>query len=263
MLLITDIRDTPPFNRPCGLTIGSFDGVHLGHQALLGHLRSKLPSNGLLAVFTFSNHPSHHFTPHAPTPLICPPLQKAKLLSDYGADIVILTPFTSEFSSTPFDQFLRLLKQKLSFSHLVLGTGATFGKGKEGNEARVRSLSTELGFEVEYLPKFNLHGTPVSSGRIRSFIAKGAFPEVEACLGRPYSLMCHLKVEAGHYICHVEGLCLPPEGTYPVRIKTASSEHSAKAKIVPKEHKIYLELVKGEAPISETEAEVIFTQARQ
>ena len=210
-------------------------------------------------MFTFSNHPSHHFTPHSPTPLIYPPLQKAKLLGDYGADIVILTPFTPEFSQTSFDHFLHHLKKKLSFSILVLGTGATFGKHKEGNEENVKRLAPVLGFEVEYLPKFTLHNTPVSSGRIRSFISQGAFYDVQACLGRPYSLMAHLNAKEGGYFFPVEGLCLPPEGVYPVRLKTSSHEYLARAQILPKEHQISLKLLNEAATLLEKEVEVIFS----
>jgi riboflavin kinase/FMN adenylyltransferase len=259
MFLIADINDIPPLDYPCGVTIGSFDGVHLGHQALLKHLRAKLPPNGLLTVFTFSSHPSHSISPNSPTPLICPPLQKAKLLSDYGADIVILTPFTPEFSKTPFDLFLRLLKQKLPFSYLVLGKGATFGSHKEGNEHNVRRLAPELEFEVEYLSKFSLHSQPISSGHIRTLISQAALHKVQDCLGRPYSIMGHLNAENGYYTLNAIELCLPPEGTYLVHIKTASQTHLAKAQITPKEHKIRLEPLKENAPIQSKEAEVIFT----
>jgi riboflavin kinase/FMN adenylyltransferase len=259
MILITDICQIPPIDRPCGLTIGSFDGVHLGHQALLHRLRSKLPSEGLLAVFTFSNHPSHYFTPHAPIPLITPPLQKAQLLKELGADIAILTPFTPEFSKTCFDEFLRTLKSRLSFSYLVLGSGATFGKHKEGNEANVRNLCSKLSFEVEYLPKLSLQGAPISSGRIRALISQGAFHEAKAYLGRPYSLMCHLSFDKGQYSTPVKGLCLPPEGIYPVQIKTASRQYLGRAHIDHKEHQIHLELSHGGEAIDSTEAEVIFS----
>lgn len=259
MLLVTDIHDLLPLEQPSGLTIGSFDGVHLGHQALLAHLRSKIPPGALLAVFTFSNHPSHHFAPHAPTPLICPPLQKAKLLGEYGADVVILSPFTPEFAMTPFDQFLRLLKEKLGFEQLVLGTGATFGKGREGNEVGVRKMSQELGFEVEYMPKFTLQGAPVSSGRVRSLIAQGAFAEVKTLLGRPYSLLCELEKENNFYSFLVKGLCLPPEGTYPVLVRTTHKELPATAKVAPKDNKISLKFIDNYTSISKIESEVIFS----
>jgi len=259
MLLVPSLDDIPPIDQPCGLTIGSFDGVHLGHQTLLKQLRAKLPSNGLLTVYTFSNHPSHHFTPNAPTPLICPPLQKVKLLEAYGADIVILVPFTQEFAHTPFEQFLRLLKEKLSFSHLMLGANATFGHKRQGNEENVRKIAPSLEFEVDYLPKFALHETPISSGLIRSLIARGALHETQECLGRPYSLMGHVRSEERLYSFNAQGLCLPPEGVYPIRIKTSSQMHLGRAQVSSQEQKIRLELLKENVSIDEKEVEVIFS----
>ena len=258
MLLVPSLEDIQRIDQPCGLTIGSFDGVHLGHQTLLKHLRAQLPPHGLLAVYTFSSHPSQHFTPHAPVPLICPPLQKVKLLGEYGADIVILAPFTAEFANTPFDQFLHRLKEKLRFSHLVLGTNAVFGNKRQGNEENVRKIAPSLGFEVDYLPKLTLHETPISSGLIRALIARGAFHETQECLGRPYSLLCHLKAEGRLYSFDAQGLCLPPEGVYAVRIKTASQMHLARAQVIPLEQRICLELLKENVAIDEKEVEVIF-----
>lgn len=258
MLLVLSIDDVPSIDQPCGLTIGSFDGVHLGHQTLLKQLRAKLPSNGILVVYTFSNHPSHHFTPNAPTPLICPPLQKAKLLEEYGADIVILVPFTQQFANTPYEQFLRHLKEKLSFSHLMLGTNATFGHKRQGNEENVKKIAPSLEFEVNYLPKLALHETPISSGFIRSLIARGAFHETQECLGRPYSLMGHLTSDQRLYTFPTHGLCLPPEGVYPVRIKTSSQMHLGRAQVTSQEQKIHLELLKENVSIGEKEVEVIF-----
>ncbi len=223
MLLITDLNDIPSLTKPCGLTIGTFDGVHLGHQTLLNHLRSKLPPSSTLAVFTFSNHPSELFS--SPTPLICPPLQKVKHLFDYGADLIIMIPFSHSFSSIPYDQFLQQMKERLVFSQLVLGTGATFGSKRQGNEENVKKLSKKLHFEVEYLPKYR----SISSGNIRKLISQGAFDEVSACLGRPYSLMGRLQKDT----LPLPSICLPPEGTYPVQVKTSDKVLSAHAQVLP------------------------------
>ncbi len=253
MQLIRDLKDIPPIHLPCGLTIGSFDGVHLGHQALLKHLKAKLPSSSPLIVFTFSNHPSHHFAPTNPIPLICSPTQKARLLAAYGADIVILAPFTSEFSKTPFDQFLRELKQKIPFSHLVLGAGATFGKNKEGNEENVKRLAPELGFEVEYLPKVTVQHKPLSSGHIRGLIARGAFHEIHECLDRHYSLM--LTSTEGP---NAKGLCLPLDGIYAVRVKIGPKTHLGRAHVTQEEQRVRLELLHGDIPHVDKEVEIIF-----
>ncbi len=257
-MIVSKLDDVPEDMHFAGLTIGSFDGVHLGHQFLLKTLKAKLPPNSRIAVFTFANHPSHHFTPHSPTPLICPPLQKAKLLESYGADLVILSHFTPELSRTPFDQFLRQLKEKLSFTHLVLGEGATFGKKREGNEENIKQLAPTLEFQVEYLPKFNLHDTALSSGRVRELIAKGQLHDVHECLGRSYSLMGKVETEDRFYIFNAEGLCLLPEGVYPVRIQPASHSHLGRAQVLSKEQKIRLELLENQVLKNLNEVEVIF-----
>lgn len=254
MLLITDIAELPSINTHCGLTLGTFDGVHLGHQSLLNHLRKKLQATQPLVVFTFSNHPSHHFTPSHPTPLICPPLQKARLLGDYGADIVILVPFTATFACLSFDLFLRTLSQKLPISQLVLGIGATFGKNKEGNEERVRLIAPTLGCEVEYAPKLMLHGAPISSRRIRTLISQAAFSNIAQCLGRPYSLCGPLQ----DHVFQAEGLCLPPAGIYPVLLKIATQTYAIHARVAPEKHHIYIEPPQPIPPAQNTEVEIIF-----
>ncbi len=258
MLLITHLADLPSPSEPCGLTIGSFDGVHLGHQALLKHLRSKLPKNGVLAVLTFLNHPTHLFTPDQPMFLICPPLQKVKHLADCGADIVCLIPFTLEFAKTSFREFLHTLKKQLNFSYLALGTGATFGKNKEGDEPNVRKLASTFAFEVDYLPKTLVQGVPVSSGRIRSSIVQGALQEVQECLGRPYSLMGRLKKENGFFCLFLPGICLPPEGIYTVRIKINSTCCPARAQVMPKQQLLRLDLLETRISFQDKDIEVIF-----
>ncbi len=255
MLLITDINNIPQLEGPCGLTIGNFDGVHLGHQALLKALRSELPPDGMLITFTFSNHPSQYFTPNTPVSLISPPLQKVKCLGDYGVEMVILIPFTEEFSLTPFDSFLSYLKERLNFTHLTLGKGATFGKGREGNEKNVRQLSHPLGFSVDYLPKFLIDGIPVSSGRIRTLISTADFSNAQICMGRPYSLVGHIQNASMDAI----DLCLPPTGIYPIRLKIAEQMHLGFAEIAPKEQKIYLNPVDKSLKINNQEVEIFFS----
>jgi len=258
MLLITDLQEIPSLNDPCGLTIGSFDGVHLGHQALLQHLRSKLPSCGKLAVFTFSNHPTHLFTPERPVPLICPPLQKVKHLADCGVDLVFLIPFTREFSKTPFREFLSYLKARLNFFYLTLGMGASFGKDKEGIETNVRKLATELHFTVDYLPKTVVGKDPVSSGRVRTAITQADFHQVQHCLGRPYSLMGRPAQQSNLFQLSLPGICLPPEGIYPVRMKIHDTFHLGRASVLPKQHTIRLDPLHTSISLYNKDIEVIF-----
>ena len=236
MLLVTSLSDIPPLESPCGLTIGTFDGVHLGHQSLLKQLRSRLKAGSGLTVLTFSNHPSQLFTPKTPVPLICPPLQKVKYLFECGVDTVILVPFDHDFAQIPYDDFLRLLKTRLNFNWLMLGEGAAFGKGKKGTPAAVQELSQTLHFEVEYLHKQQ----PISSRQIRALIQQGALNEAAELLGRPYELIGHPIEKEGRLFCPFPGICLPPEGEYEVTVKHIHSGASLQGIASISEFGIYL-----------------------
>ncbi len=224
MPLFTSLDEIPKTQKPCGLTIGTFDGVHLGHQHLLKHLRAKIPAGGLLTALTFSNHPSVLFSSKNPVPLIYPPLQKVKHLFEVGVDRVVLVPFDQELSSIPYDIFLLKLKRQLGFKWLTLGEGATFGKGKQGNAAAVQEAGNTLDFEVEYLRKTSLHHHCISSGRIRLLIQQGDLTQAAECLGRRYSLMGYPVEHQGQLFCPFPGLCLPPDGEYEVEINRSENE---------------------------------------
>ncbi len=139
----------------------------------------------------------------------------------------------------------------------MLGIGATFGKGKEGDENAVRNLSEKLEFSAEYLPKTMIDGEPVSSGRIRSLIAKGAFHAVKQRLGRDYSIIGRCDGNE-FYNLSLQGICLPPEGIYPVRLKRRSSLDLARAYVIPPEQKIRLDLFHETVPLHDEDIEVIF-----
>lgn len=156
------------------LTIGFFDGVHLGHQVLLKRLRQHPHAT----ILTFSNHPQSVFKPPAP-PLILPLEEKVALLKTF-ADEVIVLPFTLEFAATTYDQLL----SQFNFSHLILGSGSVFGKNREGNEANIRAYAQKQSFIVEYIPKVLLYNEPVSSSRIRRAMAAGDTPLINQLLGR-------------------------------------------------------------------------------
>jgi riboflavin kinase/FMN adenylyltransferase len=156
------------------LTIGFFDGVHLGHQALLRLLRAQPHAT----ILTFSNHPQSLFNPPAPE-LLIPLSEKVALLKHY-ADEVIVLPFTLEFAATPFDKLL----SQFDLSHLILGTGSAFGKNREGHETNVRHYAKSRNIPVEYIPKLLLHGEPISSSRIRRALAAGDLNLAHQLLGK-------------------------------------------------------------------------------
>ena len=187
MITISSIKELPSFDlsKKIALTIGSFDGVHLGHLALFKRLREKVGEKGITAVFTFKNHPSTLLSGRPPVKLLTTPEEKLHLLKQAGIDLVILVEFTPEFMAQPFDLFLKNLKSHLPFSFLVLGEGAAFGKNKQGDKAHVSQLAKELKCEVEYLQKTTLNGQPISSGTIRKLIAEGNLALASSLLGRP------------------------------------------------------------------------------
>lgn len=157
------------------LTLGFFDGVHLGHRKLLQKLR-EYPHTTIL---TFSNHPQSLFRPPGP-PLIFSLEQKLALLRAY-ADELLVVPFTLEFANIRYDELL----SQFDLSHLILGIGAAFGKNREGVESAVRSHAEKQGFAVEYIPKLLMGEEPVSSSRIRRALAAGDTTLAHQLLGTP------------------------------------------------------------------------------
>jgi riboflavin kinase / FMN adenylyltransferase len=148
------------------LTIGFFDGVHIGHQALLTRLRKEPHTT----IFTFSN-------PNPPQLISLE--EKLSLLRPY-ADELIVVPFTLEFAKTPFEKFL----SSFNLSYLLLGEGAAFGNGRKGDEKAVKSYAKLNGFVVEYFPKTTYLNEVVSSSRIRKALEEKNFDLANALLGR-------------------------------------------------------------------------------
>lgn len=183
MLIAESLEQIPSLPPPVALTIGNFDGVHLGHQRLLQRLKTL----GTSCVLTFRNHPSMVLRQQLPPP-IYPLEQKVKLLEENGVDLLILLGFSYELAEQPSLVFLKKIQETLPFSFLLLGKGAAFGKDRDGDEAHVRALQDTLHFHAEYLPNITLNGRPVSSARIREEIKKNNVHEVERLLGRTYSI---------------------------------------------------------------------------
>jgi riboflavin kinase/FMN adenylyltransferase len=179
MIVINSLKAIPPLKKPIALTIGTFDGVHLGHQ----HLFQQLKKHGTVAVLTFSNHPAEvlHAT-HIPP--LCSLEQKLSLFKDHGIDLAIVLRFTPELALTPYDTFLKQIHHYLPFATLILGQGAVIGHQAQGDEARIKTLSKEMDFEAIYLPKATYDNETVSSRKIRELIKTGKTEQAHHLLGR-------------------------------------------------------------------------------
>lgn len=172
--------------RPSAITIGSMDGVHLGHQHLLKKMRQLVGPEGSVCVVTFSNHPSH-VLPHAePVELIGTIESKLKWLEQFGADIVYCFPFSPEIADIDYESFLRNLMRICPFDHLVQGEeDAHLGKNREGTPEKIRELCKLLNAKTHFLPKLTLHSEVVSSRKIRRLLKEGKREEAIALLGHP------------------------------------------------------------------------------
>ena len=184
---------------PCALTIGNFDGVHRGHQALLAHVRAAARRIGLeAAVMTFEPHPREFFAERAGDPGKAPTRianlrDKLESLSNNGIDRVIVEHFNAHFSSlSPQDFVEKVLVQGLHVKWLMVGEDFCYGARRAGNIEMLVEAGQRHGFEVETLAAVMNHGTRISSSAVRSALAHGDFKHAEQLLGHPYAISGHV-----------------------------------------------------------------------
>lgn len=174
--------------RPLHLAIGMFDGVHLGHRAVIDPaVNAARAGGGLAAVLTFWPHPSALFRPNDATKLIQDGAMKAHVLRSIGVDAVITQPFTSEFAQVPADEFLGWLKQRLpSLTAVYVGENFRFGRGRKGDGAVLRAAGPAAGVDVFCARRVAVDGEPVSSTRVRVLLEAGEIAKANALLGYAY-----------------------------------------------------------------------------
>lgn len=170
------------------ITIGSFDGVHLGHQHMLAQLNNIANKiNGESVVFTFSPHPVKVLAPEKKLVLLTTIEEKIALFRKAGLQHLVLFPFTKEFSQLSYSEFVSsILIEKLKMHTLLLGYDNTVGKNKKGNFKQINSLSVELGFNLERQKEIKFNETNLSSTNIRSLLTNGKLLEASKLLGYPY-----------------------------------------------------------------------------
>jgi len=178
------------------LTIGVFDGVHLGHKHLLAKLVERARERRLLGgVVTFAPHPQKVLSPETKLPFLTDLEQRTALLKNEGVRAVIVLPFTRELAQLSAAQFIGLLKSYLRLKELVIGPDFTLGRNREGDVSTLRRLGEDMGFVVTVVPAVRINGEMVSSTAIREALAAGDLKRVRSLVGRPFSL--HGKVVRG------------------------------------------------------------------
>ncbi|SFM62455.1 bifunctional riboflavin kinase/FAD synthetase [Thermodesulforhabdus norvegica] len=183
------VRARRKFRNPA-VTIGNFDGVHKGHQALIEHARNYArEKEGETVVITFNPHPVKVLCPDCNLKFITPHRTKLELLEQYGVDVVWIIPFTREFASLSAREFVeQCLVDFVGVKHLVVGYDYHFGKGREGNIILLEEMGKTHGFTVEVVPEVIVSGIVVSSTSIRKLIQEGQMKTVTTLLGRPYEI---------------------------------------------------------------------------
>jgi len=180
------------------VTVGTFDGLHRGHQRVLAEVVDLARKGALTSVLvTFDPHPLEIVNPAACPKLLTLPDEKQELLAGTGLDRVVLLPFTREVAQQSPEEFIRGLRAEYALRQLVLGYDHAFGRGRSGDEALVRRLGTAEGFEVAVVGAVREDGQPISSTLIRAAVAHGDLAGAARWLGRPYGLLGRVVPGAG------------------------------------------------------------------
>lgn len=211
--------------KPACVTLGNFDGVHLGHRKLISRTKAQAKALGLSSVvITFEPHPLRVLSGRKTPPFITPSALKFERLAELDPDALLVMPFTAELAALPPEEFVRRhLVEGLRARHLVVGYDYSFGKGRRGNFELLTRLGQEHGFTVEQLAPVIIDGAVVSSTRIRDMIQAGDVWDAHDLLGRFFELrgvVVHGKGRGGRLLgfptanLQIEDELLPKTGVY-------------------------------------------------
>jgi riboflavin kinase/FMN adenylyltransferase len=223
MSLDKDLAGLSP-ERGTALTIGVFDGVHLGHQYLLSRLREHARQRDLLsAVITFRQHPEDTLSGQNRLSYLTTLSQRIRLIKDGGIDNVIVLSFTPELANLGARQFIGLLQKHLKMEVLIIGPDFALGKNREGDTDTLRTLGQDMGFTVILIPPIIINGEVVSSTASRNALAKGDMNRVYRLAGRYFNIPgrvvpgTHRGVQLGFPTANLETdpeQGLPADGVY-------------------------------------------------
>jgi len=171
------------------VTVGNFDGVHLGHQALLKELHAAAETRGLqTAVVIFEPHPREFFTPQQAPARLTSLREKLELFATMGVDRVHVCRFDALFAKRSAEDFIQALQEKLHAKFVLIGDDFRFGSGRAGDFALVQKIGLERGFDVAAVHSVLHNGVRISSTAIRAALAEGQIRKAKDYLGRPYSI---------------------------------------------------------------------------
>jgi riboflavin kinase/FMN adenylyltransferase len=189
MITVTRLEDLPTLDAPLHLALGVFDGVHIGHQAVIRRaVDAARKGGGLSGVLTFDPHPIRVIAPaKAPSSLLATLEHKARIVAALGVDLLIPLSFSREMADMEADRFLEMLLAS-RVRTIAVGEDWRFGKGRHGDVELLKSKADIAGFHLEAVPPVMSDGERVSSTRIRQAIRDGNLNAAATLLGRPYSV---------------------------------------------------------------------------
>jgi riboflavin kinase/FMN adenylyltransferase len=199
MQIVQGFESSPPDPHPSVVALGGFDGIHLGHQAILAKALARAAATGLRStVCTFEPHPRQILQPdRAPAPLTTLG-ERLELIAATGIDATVVLPFTAALAAVEPESFVAdVVLRRLGAREVVVGFNHTFGRRARGNAALLERLGGELGFAVHVVPPLEVDGATVSSSRIRALLQAGDVTVAARLLGRPYWLAGKIVAGAG------------------------------------------------------------------
>jgi riboflavin kinase / FMN adenylyltransferase len=190
MRVYRNLADLPADFGPCVVTIGNFDGVHLGHRAILRRVRALADANGWKAsALSFDPHPTKIVAPQRTPKLMTTPEQRARLIGEAGVEQVLILPFDAATARLTPEEFAEsLLARKMGARAVLVGENFRFGCRQAGDVRTLQELGARLGFAVEIVEAVKFRGQVVSSSSIRALISAGRVALASRLLGRPYRL---------------------------------------------------------------------------
>jgi riboflavin kinase/FMN adenylyltransferase len=229
MRILRSIEELSSLKGPIVLAVGTFDGLHRGHQSLIHRAMNEAEATGGTAVvMTFDRHPASIVRPERVPKLLTTNETKISLLRGMNVPALLLLDFTPELSRILARDFIdSLISASNPLSMICVGTEWSYGRGGEGNVSMLQLLGEKSGFSVTRIDPVEADGQVISSTRIRNAIAEGDFEQATLCLGRPWRLTGQVVTGAGLGTTigfptanlAVLGMQLPPDGVYAVRVE--------------------------------------------
>ena len=278
MRITRQLDDLRLERQPVVLAVGSFDGVHRGHQAVMSRAVSAAREmRGEAWALTLDPHPLKILKPEAAPPLITSTEHKIRLVEALGVDGCVIMPFTAAVAAEePADFLGRLKAEAPSLCELVVGDNWTFGRHAKGDVALAQKLGPSIGFAVTVMDPVIWKGSPISSTRVRRAVAQGHLEEAEHMMGRPFSILGtvvsgkHVGTQLGYPTANLDphNEVRPPSGIYAVRVDVggrlydgaAFLAETADAKSTPSGFVVEVHIMDFEADVYGRDLEMLFVR---